>query len=417
MSDGGREAPLLAAEGVRVTGRAPRVGLFGLLGSGNLGNDGSLDSVLNFLQERHPGAIVDFMCMGPEKVRERYDVPAISLHWYYAKERSGSRAAQIALKALGKGIDAVRTARWVARHDVVIVPGMGVLEASLPLRAWGFPYSLFLLCAAGKLFRTKVALVVVGSNVIKKRFTRLMFTAAARLAHYRSYRDTFSKDSLRRMGVDTSRDEVYPDLVFALPVRSAGTAASPGTVGVGVMDYHGGNDDRARAGEIHARYLAEIKRFVRWLVDEGRQVRLFTGDAVDQCVVREILADVRSYRPGLDPSPVTAPEVSSLDDLMREMSAVSTVVATRYHNVLCALKLAKPTLSVGYARKNEVLMADLGLAEFCQPADSIDFPLLVEQFTALERQREKLVRTMKERNQANAQELERQFDVLSEVIS
>ncbi|HKS49576.1 MAG TPA: polysaccharide pyruvyl transferase family protein [Amycolatopsis sp.] len=393
-----------------------RVGLFGLLGSGNLGNDGSLESVLDFLEERYPDAIVDFMCMGPDKVRERYGLPAVSLHWYYGKERSGSRLATIALKTLGKGVDAVRTALWVRRHDVVIVPGMGVLEASLPLRAWGFPYALLLLCATGRIFRTRVALVVVGSNVIKKRFTRLMFTSAARLAYYRSYRDTLSKDSLRRMGVDTSRDEVYPDLVFSLPVPPSGSDSS-GKVGVGVMAYYGSNDDRARAEKIHTRYLAEIKRFVRWLVDQGREVRLFTGDDVDQSVVSEILADVRSYRPDLRTDRVTAPRVSSLDDLMREMSAVETVVATRYHNVLCALKLAKPTVSLGYARKNEVLMADMGLAEFCQSADALDFDRLVEQFTALEREREKLTRTMAERNQANARELRRQFDVLSEVIS
>ena len=393
-----------------------RIGLFGLLGSGNLGNDGSLDAVLGFLEERYPDAVVDFMCMGAETVRERYGLPAIPLHWYYAKERPGSRWVTIGLKALGKAIDPVRTAWWVRRHDVVIVPGMGVLEASLPLRAWGFPYALLSMCAAGRIFRTKVALVVVGSNMIRKRFTRLMFTTAARLAYYRSYRDAFSKDSLRRMGVDTSRDEVYPDLVFSLPLPAAATE-EPNTVGLGVMAYYGSNDDRAHAERIHAHYVAELKRFVRWLVDEGRNVRLFFGDQVDESVAREVVEDVFSARPQLAPDRVTVPKVSCLEDLMREMSAVGTVVATRYHNVLCALKLAKPPLSIGYARKNEVLMADMGLAEFCQSADKLDFSRLVEQFVALEREREKLTRTMLERNQANARELGRQFEVLSTLIS
>ena len=38
---------------------APRVGLFGLLGSGNIGNDASLESVLSYLRASHPDAIVD----------------------------------------------------------------------------------------------------------------------------------------------------------------------------------------------------------------------------------------------------------------------------------------------------------------------------------------------------------------------
>lgn len=414
MNDTG--GALIARTGRHRSRTTLRVGLFGLLGSGNLGNDGSAKALVDFLEERHPDAVVDFMCMGPETMRERYGLPAVPLHWYHGKHRSGSRLTLNALKALGKVVDAVRTARWVARHDIVIVPGMGTLEASLPLRAWGFPYAVCLLSLTGRLLRTKVALVAVGATVINKRFTRLMFTTAAKLAYYRSFRDVMSKESLRRMGVDTAQDAVYPDMVFSLPMPVAESDGAD-IVGVGVMDYHGGNDDRARARQIRANYLSEIKKFVRWLVDNGLRVRLFTGDRTDQVVVREILADVRSSRPDLDPERVTAPVVSSLDDLMREMSAVRTVVATRYHNVLCAVKLAKPTLSIGYAKKNDVLMADMGLAEFCQRADSVDFNLLVEQFTALERQRDKLIRSMAERNQANAGELRRQFDVLSKVMS
>jgi polysaccharide pyruvyl transferase WcaK-like protein len=103
-------------------------------------------------------------------------------------------------------------------------------------------------------------------------------------------------------------------------------------------------------------------------LDGGRQVRLFTGDQSDESVVAEILSDLRTYRPKLDSSHVVAEPASTLQDLMRQMAAVDTVVATRYHNVLCALKLSKPTLSIGYATKNDVLMAGMGLGEFCQSA-------------------------------------------------
>ena len=104
---------------------------------------------------------------------------------------------------------------------------------------------------------------------------------SARLAAYRSYRDAQSRDAMRAMGVDTARDEVYPDLAFALPAPPASAPSdAPGRVCVGVMDFHGGNDDRARAEEIYRRYLDGTTRFVRALVEEGRPVRLLTGDAV-----------------------------------------------------------------------------------------------------------------------------------------
>jgi polysaccharide pyruvyl transferase WcaK-like protein len=393
----------------------PRIGLFGLLGSGNLGNDGSLEAVLDFLRSQHSDAVLAALCGGPEQVRQRYGITATPLHWYRGEYQTASGVTSIAMKGLGKIVDAFRTASWVRRQDVVIVPGMGVLEATLPLRPWGFPYSLLLLCASGRLFGTKVALVSVGANVISERATRLLVKWAAGLATYRSYRDELSKDAMRQMGIDTSHDEVYPDLAFALTTPQE-VLSAVGTVGVGVMAYHGGNDDRGHADEIYLAYVAKMKTFVRWLVDTGRDVRLFTGDQVDEPVLAEIVADVRAQRPDLKPSRVAAASVSSLDELMRQMSAVDTVVATRYHNVLCALKLSKPTMSLGYAPKNDVLMADMGLAEFCQPVRDFDVDRLIEQFTALEDRGARLRKTMTERNMTAARRLDHQFTVLSSAL-
>jgi polysaccharide pyruvyl transferase WcaK-like protein len=310
------------------------------------------------------------------------------------------------------GIDAFRTASWVRRHDVVIVPGMGVLEATVPLRPWQTPYSMFLLCASGRLFGTKVALVSVGTNVIHQRLTRWLITTAARLAYYRSYRDTISRDAMRQMGLDTSGDAVYPDVVFSLPT-SQGERGAAGTVGIGVMDYSGGNDDRRQADEIRSTYIERMTRFVLWLIDNGRPIRLFTSDSADERIVRGILADLRAQRPELGPSRIIAEPVSSLGELMWQTASVDTVVATRYHNVLYALKLAKPTLSLGYAAKHDVLMADMGLSRFCHSAKSLDVARLIEQFTELERRSAQLRLTMRELNAAKARLVDYQFAELS----
>ena len=145
----------------------PRVGLFGLLGAGNIGNDASMEAVLRYLRADHPDAIVDAMGPGPEQITSRYGIDAIPLTWHHRREQQVGRLTAVALKALGKGVDAVRIASWVRRHDAVIIPGMGVLEASLPLRPWETPYIMFALCASGRLFGTKVALVSVGANSIQ----------------------------------------------------------------------------------------------------------------------------------------------------------------------------------------------------------------------------------------------------------
>ncbi len=189
-----------------------------------------------------------------------------------------------------------------------------------------------------------------------------------------------------------------------------------GVVGVGVMDYHGNNDDRGRAAEIHAAYLETVKRLVSLLVEEGREVRLFTGDKADVEVLEAVLAAGRAgQREGGAPL-VVAERVSTLADLMRVMAGVDVVVATRYHNVLSALKLAIPTLSISYARKNDVLMANMGMGAFCEPARSIDFERLIELFRNLESRREGLVETMNERNRTSMDAVDRQFAALSELL-
>ncbi|MFI9759290.1 polysaccharide pyruvyl transferase family protein [Streptomyces sp. NPDC051963] len=391
-------------------GTPVRVGVFGLLGSGNLGNDGSLEAVLGYLRAEHPEAAVDALCGGPEVVEARYGIPATRLHWYRGEYRTASRAGAIAGKGLGKLVDVFRTAAWVRRHDVVIVPGMGVLEATLPLRPWGFPYSLFLLCASGRLLRTRVALVGVGAAPIGDRATRALVRWSARLAAYRSYRDAQSRDAMRAMGVDTARDEVYPDLAFALPTLPAtGPSDPPGPVCVGVMDFHGGNDDRARADEIYRRYLDGTTRFVRSLVEDGRTVRLLTGDACDAPVVAAIIEAVNSPL-------VTAAEAASLADLMKETAAADTVVATRYHNLICALKAGTPTLALSYAAKSDALMDRMGLAEYCHPAREIDADRLLEQFRALEKRSADLRRTLAERNLIAAGQLQSQFSELTAAV-
>ena len=318
---------------------------------------------------------------------------AIPMTWYQKREHAPGVTA-IALKVLGKGIDAYRVASWARKNDAVIVPGAGVLEVTLPVGPWWYPYAMFLLSVSGRVFGTKVAMVSVGASGAAQPLTRRFVTTAAKLAFYRSYRDTGSNEAMRQAGVDIRNDRVYPDLVFALPVPSGGLG-DPQTVGIGVMAYYGANEDRGRAAEVHSSYLEKMKHFVRWLADNGYRIRLFPGDNMwDDSVVNEILDDLRAYRPDLALNGARAGAVSSLQELMRDMASVGTVVGIRYHNLVCALKLGKPTLSLSYARKHDLLMAETGLSEFCLPAKTFDVDQLIERFTELRGRSGELTRTM-----------------------
>ena len=395
---------------------APRVGIFGKVGAGNIGNDASMEAVLGYLRSSQPDATVDAMCTGPDTLKTRYGIDAVPLFWHHKFKAESGMTATV-LKVLGKGVDIVRTASWTRRHDVVICPGSGSLEASLPMLPRGFPYALFLLSASGRLFRTKVAMVSVGAGAVNQPVTRWLFNSAARLAFYRSYREPGAREAMRKRGLDVSRDNVFPDLAFALPTPP-GVSVGEQTVAVGVMAYYGTNDERAQADEIYAHYVDGMKQFVRWLVDNGRRVVLVVGDAngSDGQVVQEIVADVRASRPDLDPSVVAAAPVTTYADVMQALLPVDSVVAIRYHNVLCALQLSKPTIGISYSPKHDTLMAEMGLPEFCMAVNALDVSELIKLFTELESRSAELRQIMIERNAEKTRLVGDLFAELSAVL-
>ena len=399
--------------------RPLRVGFFGRLGSGNLGNDASLEAVLIHVRSQHSDATLDAMCSGPDQVTARYDLPATHLHWLHERQRPRWRPMEVALStwriAAGLCVDAWRTAWWVRQHDAVIVPGMGVLEATTMIRPWQEPYSMFLLTAFGRLFDTKVALVGVGASHIPHRSTRWLLTTAVRLAHYLSYRDQYSRRAMLHMGVKRGNDCVFPALVFSLPVPS-GSAGTPSSVAVGVMAYWGTPADGGKGRTIHDSYLQGMKEFVRWLVDNGHEVRLLIGDQDDEPEAREILADAQLHwrDPGIPP--VEFRPATSTDALINQLASVETVVATRFHNVLAALACARPTIAIAYGGKHHALMAQMDAEAFCQDIRELDVERLKEQFNKLRADSDRISRTLAIHAQAQREHLSQQFAELSTML-
>uniref|UniRef100_UPI001ABF405B polysaccharide pyruvyl transferase family protein n=1 Tax=Streptomyces africanus TaxID=231024 RepID=UPI001ABF405B len=132
----------------------------------------------------------------------------------------------------------------------------------------------------------------------------------------------------------------------------------------------------------------------------------------DQCdapVVAAILDAV-------DSPLVTAAGAASLAGLMKETAAADTVVATRYHNLICALKTGTPTLALSYAAKSDALMAEMGLGAYCHPAREVDAGRLLEQFRELEKRSAELRQTLTERNQSASRQLDDQFADLTTAL-
>ncbi|HEX6918579.1 MAG TPA: polysaccharide pyruvyl transferase family protein, partial [Phycicoccus sp.] len=364
----------------RSRGGEPRVGFYGRLGSGNYGNDGSFEGLLLGLRRYDPGIVADVMCSGPDTVSRRYGLPAVPMHWDLGgHEDRGGRMARRVRTALrvgtGVAVDAWRTARWTRGHDAVVVPGMGTFESSLPVRPWQVPWGLFALAASGRLLGVPVAFVDVGVSPLPGRVTRALLVGALRGAAHRSYRDEYSRDVAASLGVDTSADEVLPDLAFVL--AAPGGAPVEHAVGVGVMAWNGATRDKALGHRRQERYEEVVVGLVRWLLDEGYGVRVFAGDDDDAEVARRVVSAVGAARQGQgEPADLRYEAVATLGEVVERMSVLRAVVGTRYHNVVGALLAGRPALAVAYSQKHRALLEQYGLGEHCHDIADLDLARL-----------------------------------------
>lgn len=391
-----------------------RIGLFGLFGVGNYGNDGSLESMLRFLHNQAPATDIICICGDSDKTAQRYSVESVAIN-FRPKRRALRWLNKLCLNIPGEIVSFAQALRHVRRIDLLLIPGTGILDDYLT-GPFGMPYWLFRWTVLARLFGTKVAFVSIGAGPIKHRLSRWLMKTAAAQADYVSYRDEISYNFMHSIGCDVSQHAIYPDIAFALPapatLRPTRLSGEILTVGVGVMTYNGWRGDKADNAEIYEGYLAKMARFINWLIARGYRVRLLMGDTSDQATIERLLEVIYGDRPESSTAPIIAELAYSLHDVMRQMVDTDIVVATRYHNIVCSLKLGRPTLSIGYAAKNDVLLQSMGLVSFCQAIENLDFELLTQQFERLVANRKVYEDAMVTQNERFEEELQSQQTTL-----
>jgi polysaccharide pyruvyl transferase WcaK-like protein len=371
-------------------GRETGIAVFGLFGCGNLGNDGSLESMLLFLREKRPDVRLFCICKVPEVVTENFGIETIPIR--LPKSEGIARFLdRIFLKFPGMVMNFIHALRHIRKAGVMVVPGTGILD-DFGDRPTGLPFDVFKWCLASRLMGTRIAFVSIGAGPIGNRLSRWLMTSAARMADYRSYRDTGSREFMESVGVDTSLDSMYPDLAFKLKVPQSAPAdpLHPLTVGVGVMNYRGWYAFDERGQGVFEGYVAKMAKFVTRLLASGYNVHLLTGDEDDATAVEAVKAALGEA----DTERLSSEPVHSLHDVFSQVARTDLVVATRFHNVVAALMAGKPVISLSYAAKNDLLLEKMGLGDYCQHVDSFDVALLAEQFSRLAENREEHSRTI-----------------------
>jgi polysaccharide pyruvyl transferase WcaK-like protein len=123
-------------------------------------------------------------------------------------------------------------------------------------------------------------------------------------------------------------------------------------------------------------YLATVVPFIREVAGRGRDVVIVVGDEGDRSFAADIARASNVAGSGDVSREVRVSPAATLGEIMEEMAGADLVVATRFHHVVCALKMGRPTVSIGYAAKNRHLMDRFGLGDFALAIEEIDLPEL-----------------------------------------
>jgi polysaccharide pyruvyl transferase WcaK-like protein len=376
--------------------RGPRISFYGNFGAGNLGNECTLQAIINQILRRSPDAQLLCFCTNPEDVRARHHIDSLPSEAVKKADVLGALGPQGCLRRTLRIpfqrlplelLHWTKTLRALRGMDMLVVAGTGIVSDHLcgPL---GWPYDIFKLSTFAALCRVRVVFLSVGVGPLQHSLSRRFIRVALTLAHHRSYRDQASKQYLEEIGFNTGADTVYPDVAFALGPASFGSAVPAcgrRIVGLGLKDY--GTFDRLdrTSSKAFTDYLNTMAAFVTWLQQRGYGVRLLAGDIqYDTGVIEQFVNILKSRNIPTDPPLLMAEPAQTVPELLRQIAETEVVISARYHNLVLALIQDKPIIALSDHAKLDSLATDLGLGRYLLPLATLRPDALIERFKQLE---------------------------------
>ena len=372
--------------------KTAKISFYGHFGAGNLGNECTLQAVIEQALLHCPNAQMLCFCTNPKDVRKRHNIPVFpsttAIDRTAAKTSSSggplsrlARIFRIAFKRIPRELlHWVKSVRAVRPMDVLIVPGTGIVSDYL-CTPFGWPYVIFKLSALAALCRVKLVFLSIGIGPIQHPLSRWFLKRSLALAHYRSYRDDASKQYLEKIGFNTDHDFVYPDVVFGLSQDNlvSGVRACPRRViGLGVNC-------------LSAEYLDTMAAFLSWLQGHGYAVRLLIGDIqYDTSVLEEFVDTLKSRDIRTEAPLLLAEPALTVKELLHQVGETEAVISARYHNLVMALIQNKPVIALSDHAKTDSLMTDFGLAQYLVPLVNVSPNVLIGKFKQLENDMEQL---------------------------
>ena len=398
------------------------ISFYGNFGAGNLGNECTLQAVIEQTLRRRPDAQLLCFCTNPQDVRTRHNIATFpsEVADRAAAGRSGSRGLRgrlgrvfrIVFKRIPlELVHWVKSLRAVSRTDMLVVAGTGIV-ADYMCGPLGWPYDIFKLATLAVLCRVKLAFLSVGVGPIRHPLSRWFLKTSLALAHHRSYRDETSKQYLQKIGFNTDRDCVYPDVVFGLSQGNLVSGVQAGqrrVVGLGLKDYVTERPEPKAFRE----YLDTMAAFVSWLQGHGYGVRLLIGDIqYDTRVIEEFVELLKSRNIPTDAPLLISEPALTVKELLHQIGETEAVISPRYHNLVMALMQNKPVIALSDHVKLDSLVTDFGLAQYHVPLRNLSPDDLISRFKQLEGDVERLRPYIKAEVDKYRQAVDAQYAVL-----
>lgn len=381
----------------------------GPFGYGNLGDAAIQQAMIEHIRQRFPAAQIYGFSLNPADTEQRHGIrsfPISRQSWLHDDTRRVGIWRSLArwlhthpnptLRKLGRwsirapiefGLMA-QAFRDVGPLDILIISGGGQLDDYWAGGGpWSQPYTLLKWGLLARLRGAKFLVVSVGAGPVDAWLSRVFIRWALRLAHYRSYRDSYSQRYVAEVIGFRNSDPVYPDLAHSLPIERSGSAPRRAdgrrVVAIGPIGYFRRECWPERDDAVYADYLAKLASFIAWLVEQQCAIVFVPGEVhYDQLVIDDLQVALRLRLPNFDQVIIPA-AFDSPNALLAQLGQADLLIGSRFHNILLGLQLGKPAIALSYQAKIDALMADVGLADYCLPIGSFDEAALRERFSAL----------------------------------
>lgn len=432
-----------------------KVGLLSHVWGGNLGDDGSLDAVIQNIRKRWPDAEIFGLSMSPEDTRKRHGIPSYPIRvrqWSLTprpaagdvSHREHFKELIRQYRCLFKALKAVHSvlirmprrifremlllagsARVIRSLDLLVISGGGQLIESSggPWQFVGgpfqFPFTVFKWLLVAKAFGAKCVVLNVGAGPLFRTLTKFFVRGGLALADYVSFRDEESRALVERLGF-RGESHVFPDNAYSLDIapHEPGKRRVEGgaVVGIAPMAYGDRRLSSAHDPGIYDDFIRQLGTYGSWLLRNRYQVTLFCTDiGVDPPVIEDVQRLLQSDRVamrGVDACAIHRVHQWTTQELLSNMASMDYVIVCRYHAVVFAHLLNIPVLAIAHHPKVRALMSDLGLSEFCVDVCNSDESEFAEKFASLVRNRDRVKRRMAEKSTCYRQQLVVQFDEL-----